>query len=221
MRLRTYKFSRPLFKVQEAMNELVAAINENQIASGIGYRLKRTANGTGLEIEIPRAEQTIGTASSIQRMRIVTVNDDYLTCRKQMEDGTVDNNSTLFYVAKPHYLRVTILNAATIDGWLISISSPGNTRILTAAAGSGVTAGLIVTQKLNYSYSSGDTIYATQPTGKTAVAHPTIGGVKIDWLDLNVDSRNFHQTRIMLNACVLVGGVPTTKTIVFEAGPVP
>ena len=154
-------------------------------------------------------------------MRIVSLEGDYITARKQSEDGTVDDSSTLYYVAKPHFLRVSILNGLSVDSWTISITSPGNTRTLTAGAASGVTAGLIVRQNLNYPYAVGDTIYAVQPVGKTAVNHPTIGGERIDWLDLNVDARNFHQIRIMLNACVLVGGVPTTKTIVFEAGPVP
>lgn len=154
-------------------------------------------------------------------MRIVTVEGDYFTARKQAEDASVDDASELFYIAKPHFLRVSVLNTLVLDGWTIGITSPGNVRTLTAGAGSGVTAGLIVNQRLNYPYSANDTIYASKPEGKTAVDHPTVAGAKLDWLDENRDARNFHQIRIMLNACVLVGGVPTTKLIIFEAGPIP
>lgn len=219
MRMMPVRYGKALARVERDMNRIIDSLNEARIASAPGYRTKRTANGTTLDIQVPAAEPASGGPQ--QRMRIVTVQGDYFTARKEMEDGSVDNTSTLFYVAKPHFLRVSTLNGLVVDGWTISITSPGATRTLTAGAGAGVTAGLIVRQSLNYAYTSGNTIYAVQPTGKTAVAHPTIGGTKIDWLDLNVDARNFHQMRIELNACVLVGGVPTTKRIVFEAGPVP
>lgn len=221
MKLARVKYGKALARVERDLNSVIDAVNGNRIASAPGYRVKRTAHGTGLEIDMGQAAEAEPSTSTGTRMKIITVAGDYLTARKQMEDASVDNNSALLYIAKPHFLRVSTLNALVLDGWTISISDPGNTRNLTAGTGSGVTAGLVIQQKLNYPYSVGDTIYAIQPEGKTSVNHPTIAGRRLDWLDMNVDARNFHQIRIMLNACVLVGGVPTTKTIVFEAGPVP
>lgn len=185
-------------------------------------RVSYKGDHTLVELEPkPKQAAVASTPTVISRLRIVTVDGDYVTARKQAEDGTVDNGSELLYVAKPHFLRVSVLHGSTIDGWTIAITSPGTQRTETATAGSGVTAGLQSLRKLNYPYAANDIIYATKPEGKTAVNHPTIGGQKIEWLDLNVDARNFHTTRIMLNACVSVGGTPTTKLIVFEAGPVP
>lgn len=219
MRLRHVKYGHALGRVERDLNLIIDALNENRLASGTGYRLKRSAHGTGLDIDIPEAEDMA--AQSATRMRIVTVEGDYLSCREEASDGTVNNSSMLIYVAKPTFLRVGTLNGLIIDNWIIGITSPGNTRTLTAQPGSGVSTGSMVRQNLNYPYSQGHTIYAIQPDGETAVPHPTIGGRNIGWLDLNVDARNFHQIRIALNACVLIGGVPTTKTIIFEAGPVP
>lgn len=203
--------------------QLLRCIRERTIKVGPGLRMSYKADGT--LIELAAATRQISTpvteSSSVTRMRIVTVDGDYFTARLQAEDGTVNDSSELFYVAKPHFLRVSVLSGLVIDGWTISISSPGNARTETAGASSGVNAGLISSRRLNYPYAANDTIYATKPDGKTAVDHPTIGGQKIEWLDTNVDARNFHTIRIMLNACVSVGGVPTAKLIVFEAGPVP
>ena len=215
------RFGPALARVERALNVVIDDLNEVRLAKGIGYRLKPTSGGTTLDIQFPKVESPPATGGGSQRMRIVSVSGDFVSCRKQAMDGTVDDTSALIHVAKPHFLRVSVLNGLVVDGWTIGIAAPGNTRTLTATAASGVTVGLIARQTLNYPYAELDTIYADQPEGKTAVDHPTIGGQKIDWLDQNRDARNFHQIRIMLNACVLVGGVPTTKVIVFEAGPVP
>lgn len=220
MRLTKVKYPRVLARVERDINAIIAALNENRLASGLGYRLKRTAHGTGLEL-IGGEQVESGDTSGGTRMQIVSVEGDYLTARKESEAGTIDNASTLYYVAKPHFLRVSVLNLLTIDSWRIAITSPGNSRTLTALSGAGVTAGLSVTQRLNYPYEVGNTIYAEKPEGKTAVNHPVTSGQKLEWLDKNCDARCFHQTRIMLNACVVIAGVPTTKLIVFEAGPVP
>lgn len=203
--------------------QLLRCIRERTAKVGPGLRVSYKADGTLIELDAVTKQTSSPAAPSSPtvRMRIVTVDGDYFTARRQAEDATVDDTSELFYVAKPHFLRVTILNGLVIDGWTIGISSPGNTRTETAGVGSGVTAGLISNRRLNYPYAANDTIYATKPEGKTAVDHPTIGGQKIEWLDTNVDARNFHTMRIMLNACVSVGGIPTAKLIVFEAGPVP
>lgn len=202
--------------------QLLRCIRERTVKAGPGLRLSYKPDGTLIELEDLQKKVTQAVpATAATRMRIVTVDADYVTGRRQAEDGTVDNASELLYIAKPHYLRVATLNGLVQDGWTISIASPGNSRSLTSGAGAGVPVGLIVNQKLNYSYLVNDTIYATKPEGRTAVAHPTIAGTKIEWLDTNVDARNFHQIRIALSACVSIGGVPTTKTIIFEAGPVP
>lgn len=201
--------------------QLLRCIRERTIKVGPGLRLSYKTDGALIELAASKRESISTTATSIERIKIVSVEGDYVTGRSQAEDGTVDANSELFYVAKPHFLRVSVLNGVTIDGWTIGISSPGNTRTETATTGSGVTNGLQSTRRLNYPYAVNDTIYATKPSGKTAVGHPVNAGEKIEWLDMNVDARNFHTMRIMLNACVLVNGTPTTKVIVFEAGPIP
>lgn len=163
MKLARVKYGKALARVERDLNSVIDAVNGNRIASAPGYRVKRTAHGTGLEIDLPEAEQMATPASAGTRMKIITVNGDYLSCRKQMPDASVDNSSALIYVAKPNFLRVTTLNGLILDSWTISIADPGNTRTLVAGAGSGVTAGLIVRQNLNYPYSTGERSVSCSP----------------------------------------------------------
>lgn len=221
MRLHKVRLSRPLARVERELNKIVAAINENRMAQAPGYRLHRTADGTKLDGLAQQRIVEAGTPGVLTRYQITSVSGDYVEARRQQEDGSVDPMETPEVIAKPHFLRVSVLNGLTVDGWGISITSPGNVRTLTAQAGAGVSVGRIVTQRMNYPYGVGNVIYATKVIGKTSVLHPTRPDEHVEWMDANVDARNFHQIRIELNACVLVGGQPTTKVIVFEAGPVP
>jgi len=203
--------------------QVLRCLRERTVKVGPGLRLSYKIDGTLIELasQAAAAGASSEPSSSISRMRIVSVEGDYVTARNQVEDGTVDDNSELFYVAKPPFLRVTGINGITRDGWTYAVSSPANTRTLTAAGAPGITAGLLMIEDLRPSYVAGDTIYATLPMGKTSVAHPTISGQKLSWIDLNLDPRSYGHKRVMLDACVLVNGTPTQKRIVFEAGPIP
>lgn len=216
MNLKGFRFTPPLRRVERALNQVVDAVNENRLAVGLGYRLKRTANGTSLDIQVPAA--VAAEASPSVRFQIVTIAGDYLTCRRQSADGTVDANGAITSIAKPTFLRVTGVHGVTRDGWSYSVVAPANVRTLTNVSAAGISVGLTVVEELRPSYTIGDTIYASEPTGETGVL---VDGNRLTWIDSNVDGRQYQHRRIMLDACVLVNNVPTQKTIVFSAGPIP
>jgi hypothetical protein len=219
MRLEKVKFGPALGRVERAINKIVGAVNENRLASAPGYRIHGTGNGTALDIQVPKAKAA--TAGGDTRMRIVTVEGDYLTCRKQAADGTVVATDAVTLVAKPTFLRVTGTHGITRDGWSQVVVAPAASRTLTAVTAAGITVGLKVIEEVRPSYSINDTIYAMQPTGETSVVDPANANARLTWLDSNRDARAWLHRRIMLDACVLVGNTPTQKTIVFSAGPIP
>ena len=197
--------------------QLLRCLRERTVKTGPGLRHSYKSDGTLIEL-IPVIVRSGGSAVSDTRMKIVTIEDDHLTCRTQSADGTVDAAETPIKVAKPTFCRRTGIDGITRDGWSYSVPALAATRTLTAVAVAGITNGLIVLEELEPSYKVDDTIYATQPSGQTAVE---LAGERLTWIDKNYDARHYRHKRIMLDACVLVNNTPTQKTIIFSAGPIP
>ena len=201
--------------------QVLRVLRELRVKTGPGLRYSYKTDCTLIELLPQRRTAPAGEASPSTRMKILEIAADYLRCRTQSADGSVDDGETLIRVAKPAFLRVTGINGTTRDGWSYSVVDPASERTLTAATAPGITAGKQVIEEVRPSYKANDTIYAIQPKGETSVVDPDNSAAKLTWLDSNVDGRNWFHRRIMLDVCVLVNNLPTQKTVVFSAGPIP
>jgi len=184
MRLNRVKFSRPLAKVERAMNDIVDAVNENRLAPAPGYRIRGTGTGTTLDISIPKVEA--GIAASIQQYRITAIFDDYLEARTW--NGTSQGSAVK--IAKPWRLRKTGWDGVTVTYDFNGTSVPLRYAYSSVRPGyrtaTHTTLLTVENQAIIPVYSLNDILYATEPTGGTLV---TVAAVALTWLDLNVDAR--------------------------------
>lgn len=106
------------------LNKLLAYARSCQVVEGIGYRINRSHRGTSLEILPGKGG---GTAASVSRYRVESVENDHLVCKK-VEGSSVSSETTL--IAKPYNLRRT-----GWDGVAVTYTdeaypdSPGNVTI--------------------------------------------------------------------------------------------
>lgn len=215
----------PLRRLSRAINNVNALAQSMRIQRGLGYSVRHTAHGQVIQLEDKR---TVAAAaepgSAIQRFRITALENDWVTCRKLKEDGNVDENDTTEYkVAKPRELRVSTQDGATISalgyGFIISFPTAadyGNTRRLTVPA-AGTTPARYVDEILLPAYGIGSEIYATEPEDKTGVL---VNSVRLTWLDLNVDARQYRPKFTRVAVCVSENGQTVTKYMFVAGGPV-
>jgi len=101
------------------LRELKEFSQQNQIVSGVGYRLKVTPNGTTQIIDVPPGGGAGGITE--QRMIVMEVKEDWFNCLKYDKDGQhpavgVATAADYIKVAKPSELRFTDWADLTIDG---------------------------------------------------------------------------------------------------------
>lgn len=199
--------------VWREFNKLVDYVREISITGGRNVRVNRSMNGTTV-VGVPEARQEEA-GSQIQRMTIISVSDDYITCQKQDETGTAYGDNIL--VAKPRHLRVTTWNGITFGSWRYNGDS--TSRVLTYV-GTPITGGFqtgdTISETLDPSW-SGSEIFATEAEGETGV---TVNGTRLTYIDLNVDARRYITARALIEVCRTVNGVQEQRRLVLDGGPI-
>lgn len=213
----------PLKRYASAINSVSELAQSMRIQRGLGYSVRHTAHGQVIQLEDKRAAAATEPGSTVERFRITALQDDWMTCRRLKEDGNVDEDDTTEYkVAKPRELRVSTQNGATISalgfGFVVSFPTAdyGNTRRLTVPA-AGTTPARYVDEILLPAYGIGSEIYATEPEDKTGVL---VNDVRLTWLDLNVDARQYRPKFTRVAVCVTENGQTVTKYMFVAGGPV-
>lgn len=143
------------------MNPIVRAVNLRKILSADGLILvTETPQGTALRLSVEALLPRIPKANaSLQRMQIIGVLDDYLTCRTW--DGETQGDTNIL-VAKPWSLRKTGWENETRDGVTYSDYMAG-AQERTATEGEDSESQVVV-----ITYMAGDEIYAVEAdTGVT------------------------------------------------------
>lgn len=148
-----------------------------QQSGSTGVIIRRTVNGTGWKVQVPKQAAAAG---KVVRMRVVTVGFDELTCTNLEEGGSVQ-------VAKPFNLRrdgwqgVTV--AYTLPPYPTSLGTLSVTYDVVTPIYRTATVGAYVEhQVISPYYVEGfSEIYAAQ------CEQSGISGV--DWVDLNADAR--------------------------------
>lgn len=210
----------PLKKYAEAINRLSDVAKSLQINSGLGYTVHRTAHGQTIRIGFKKDAQQPDVIS-VQRFRIMNVQNDWLECKKLTEDGELDEiDIGTYYVAKPVELRVSRQSglAAGETGYQFVVSFPsslsfGNERRLTNQTDNN----RYVDEVLTPPYASGAEIYACEPEDKTGVLRQD---VRLTWLDLNVDARHYRPKYQRVAVCVQENGQTVTRYLYVAGGPI-
>lgn len=186
----------PAIKLRSEINKLWDTVESLRIASGVGYRVKRTRNGTALEIKTRAG--TVEGEFEVERMHVYSVADELLTCYKVTSDGTSYYGSAID-VLKPYQTRINDPESLPIieNSPEITISQPvGNNfqrRTLTwAYAGEEFS----IDQYISPSYSTGggttgfrNWIFAARPINNFSAENAN--GDAVTWVDLNVSGRHW------------------------------
>jgi hypothetical protein len=142
-----------------------------QVVSGIGYKVRRTPNGTILEI-LPGAGGG-GEPAAVERFTLTGVAQEYISATR-ISDGAAVN------IAKPYKLRASN-TSASIEGVTVTYTSQGpQARKAQTLVDSEI-------QIIIPRYLGGDIIYAVKVEGNSGVTAP--GGAALEYIDLNVDGR--------------------------------
>ena len=131
------------------------------------------------------AEDVYLAAPGATRFRVKGVQGDYVTCRTW--DGTTQGGDDIL-VAKAPALRHSLL-AQTIDGNSVTFDGhtiTGGVCKRVAHAAGFTDQNEYVLPQWQISTGQDSEIWAIQPTAGTGVS---VGGIAVDWLDLNVDAR--------------------------------
>jgi hypothetical protein len=138
---------------------------------GIGYKVRRSPNGTILEI-LPGAGGA-STPVRVERFTLTGVAQEYISATR-ISDGAAVN------IAKPYKLRASN-TSASIEGVTVTYTSQGpQARKAQTLVDSEI-------QIIIPRYLGGDIIYAVKVEGNSGVTVP--GGAAIEYIDLNVDGR--------------------------------
>lgn len=151
-------------------DELLQAQAAKRGSSGGGEKLLETGGGHG-------------GGGHTRQFRLRAVNHDHLVCRTW--NGTSEGSADIL-VAKPHGLRKSPYDGKTIGGKSYAYTGFQARTVTQSSPSANENQIIIPTYQVAVTNYGGDLIYATQPTGGTAV---TVSGVKVKWQDLNVDAR--------------------------------
>jgi len=180
------------------LRELESFCQQNQVVSGVGYRLTVRPTGTTLAIDPAghgRAVEHPG--STVQQMIVKDIKSDWIECLRYNEDTGADPNPSTeadyIKIALPYRLRRTPFDGLTIDGFTYAYLDPNpyHRRHVTFGAYHEI-------QVIVPKYRPGDLIYTTNhPLGGTTVLDRITDPLLpqgLTWLDLNVDGRAWAQT---------------------------
>ena len=210
----------PMRRYAEAINQLSDLADALKIQPGLGYTVHRTAHGQTIKLTSKRV-QNGEDGTTIQRFKVQALENDYVACRKLLEDGNLDTDDTAtYYVAKPVELRVSYQDGATNSalGYTFTITFPtaadyGNTRKLTNTSDNS----RYVNEVLFPAYAVGSEIYACEPEDKTGVLR---NSVRLAWLDINVDARHYRPKYQRVAVCVQENGQTVTRYMYVAGGPI-
>ena len=117
--------------------------------------------------------------SKIVLVKVTSVQGDYLVCRTW--DGATLGSADII-VAKPYTLRVTPFDGQTIGGvTYANIFVDGSQRSATTAAGTEL-------HRVFAAYAVGDSILAARVGPQADIV---VADIAAEWIDLNVDARQF------------------------------
>jgi hypothetical protein len=197
----------------------------------LGGMLDDLGRGTGRAVDTARHASAIAdlrggrralfadSSVAVERFVIISVQGDYLTCKKAAADGTAGTGADVM-VAKPKPLRSsTFATGAAIGGVTFPASTAHvstRTSMPLASAGGGMSTGATYSEILTPDYVAGDNdIYASKAT--TGVS---VDGVAVDWGDENWSARKYLPIKTEVKVCVLVNGVQTARKIMVSGGPI-
>ena len=165
--------------------QLLRCIRERTVKVGPGLRVSYKTDGA--LIEMKGVEGGGASGKEIQQYKIVSIQDDYITC--QTWDGTTQGTDNVL-LAKPYRLRKTPWDGVTVtydfNGTTYSIlytylATPGFRTAQVTTGGNQTTEN----QAIIPIYQVGDIVYGSNPEGGTE----TFVGSEITGLDINVDAR--------------------------------
>lgn len=156
-------------------------------------------------IALPKA----GSGAAVKRVQIQSILPDTLSCL-QLAATSDEGAAPAITVAKPYHLRDSLYSGQTISGWTFTYTVSGRTRVASGIAGiaEGATLDEIVWP---FNYYAGEVIYVAESQNDTEL----IGGVRLDWIDLNVVAR----TWVPGYTEVLVCEDGATRYILVQGGP--
>lgn len=158
--------------------KLMRACKASELKSGVGYRVKRTAQGTTLELGAG-APGTTAQNVTVKWCQIIEILQDHYVVQEWDGDAVFGDE---FNVAKPTKLRGSI-TTETIDGDAITYDYTGYTTdyIQRLAEFDGAEEKQVVVPH----WLAEDLIWALEVT-ETGVQ---VSSVEVTWLDLNIDAR--------------------------------
>lgn len=185
--------------------QLLKNIRERSIKVGPGLRASYKLNET--LIELAKKEASSGTeevTSGVQRFRVDSIHDHYLTCRKSDDLGQ-PIGSTTYRIAKP---------------WPLQVESEGPTFVTQNTRRRYILT-YYVNEEIDPAYYVGDSrIFATMPTGKDGTIEIIDGElVPLEWIDLNNAARHWRASYTEVRVCVDEGSGPVTRRIFLAGGP--
>lgn len=177
--------------------EMQAFMVQNQLVSGVGYRINKSANGTALIPDFGIGGKGQSSTNRKEQMIIMGIKADWLLClRFDTILGTRPAAWTaadFIKVAKPYRLRFTPFDGQTVNG--MSYHYAGETFLWSRRRETGPTATEI--QIVVTPWYPGDIIFAEKNIlGGTGVIDYTdpLNPVKVDYLDTNNAARAWAQT---------------------------
>lgn len=191
----------PARKLRNEINKLWDAIDSQRIASTPSVRAKRTRNGVALEV-VARTKAMSG-LHDIQVVKIDSVQDDTLTCYGLYPDYTP--NTKQYKVAKPANLRYPDAYGDGVVSGLTWADDPEGNQKVTYTFNTNYS----ITERIKPYYESGNVLYIIKLMGES-VQDET--GTDVDWLDLNVDGRNWFIEPVATTICDNTSGTPIERT---------
>jgi hypothetical protein len=185
-----------LKKYAAAINDLREDIKSHRIASGLGYKVKRTASGTILQIQ--PGSKTTTTTNNIRRFQIIDVKPTYLECYPTNDDNTDFESTTIVKVLRPTCTAWNNTSTGMFSGWNYydNDTERGLMRVL-KKTDRDINLIFRFNQTIfpiytgSPAFGQGDWIFAVEdPKGFYAAD----GTEEIHWVDLNVDARHWACT---------------------------
>lgn len=180
--------------IRKTVNRIIDELNAVTVRAGLGYKVKRTALGTVLEIARGAASE----AGNIQRFKIMSIADNWLVCRKVDEDDA-ETSSTDYKVMRPIMLRKDkALPSGASAGSLAYPADQERTFTITTTVAPIRT--VTVKQVMTPKYVANDFIYGADGILGGTVDDGT--GEHVEWIDLNIDARKWDMALKLVAVCV-------------------
>ena len=197
----------PARKLRSAINKLLKDVESLRVRSGVGYRVKATENGQVLEIKTPMLSDT--DKHDIKVVRIDSVQEDTITCHGLKPDYTP--SSIMYKVAKPRYLRYPEQwGGSLVANGTFSDEPAGNQKVTYSFGDISYT----ITERIRPYYNVEDYLYIIKLVAEAVLDE---NNEEVEWMDLNIDGRQWVPDLRTYTVCDNTTGTPVEKTAYFSA----